>query len=57
MLRLVDVPSRNVTGFVGGTYNRFGEFDAKLMGLVNEAGEMARKRISRPGSRRKEACR
>ncbi len=26
MLRTLGVPSRNVTGFVGGTYNRFGEF-------------------------------
>ena len=28
MLRTLDIPSRNVTGFVGGTYNRFGEFYA-----------------------------
>ena len=26
MLRRVGIPSRNVTGFVGGTYNRFGEY-------------------------------
>lgn len=26
MLRTLNVPSRNVTGFVGGTYNRFGDF-------------------------------
>jgi transglutaminase-like putative cysteine protease len=26
MLRRAGVPSRNVTGFVGGTYNRFGEY-------------------------------
>ena len=26
MLRLMNVPSRNVTGFVGGTYNRFGDY-------------------------------
>ncbi len=26
MLRTVGVPTRNVTGFVGGTYNRFGRF-------------------------------
>lgn len=26
MLREVGVPSRNVTGFVGGTYNRFGDY-------------------------------
>jgi transglutaminase-like putative cysteine protease len=28
MLREVGVPSRNVTGFVGGTYNRFGKYYA-----------------------------
>jgi protein-glutamine gamma-glutamyltransferase len=28
MLRAVDIPSRNVTGFVGGTYNRFGKYYA-----------------------------
>jgi transglutaminase-like putative cysteine protease len=32
MLRVVGVPSRNVTGFVGGTYNRFGEFYAVRQG-------------------------
>ncbi len=32
MLRLLDVPSRNVTGFVGGTYNRFGDFYAVRQG-------------------------
>lgn len=26
MLRTVGIPSRNVTGFVGGTYNRFGNY-------------------------------
>jgi hypothetical protein len=26
MLRTVDVPTRNVTGFIGGTFNRFGHF-------------------------------
>ncbi len=26
MLRSLDIPSRNVTGFVGGTYNRFGKY-------------------------------
>ncbi len=26
MLRAVSVPTRNVTGFIGGTYNRFGKF-------------------------------
>lgn len=28
MLRVVGIPSRNVTGFVGGTYNRFGRYYA-----------------------------
>ena len=28
LLRTVDVPTRNVSGFVGGTYNRFGGFYA-----------------------------
>ncbi len=28
MLRQVGIPSRNVTGFVGGTYNRFGRYYA-----------------------------
>lgn len=32
MLRVAGVPSRNVTGFVGGTYNRFGEFYAVRQG-------------------------
>jgi transglutaminase-like putative cysteine protease len=26
LLRTLNVPTRNVTGFIGGTYNRFGEF-------------------------------
>lgn len=32
MLREVGVPSRNVTGFVGGTYNRFGRYYAVRQG-------------------------
>ncbi|MBK8254154.1 MAG: DUF3488 domain-containing protein [Polyangiaceae bacterium] len=28
MLRTLDVPTRNVTGFIGGTWNRFGKFYA-----------------------------
>jgi protein-glutamine gamma-glutamyltransferase len=32
MLRTVGVPTRNVTGFVGGTYNRFGKFYAVRQG-------------------------
>lgn len=32
MLRQVGVPARNVTGFLGGTYNRFGNFYAVRQG-------------------------
>jgi len=32
MLRTLDVPTRNVTGFVGGSYNRFGKFYAVRQG-------------------------
>ena len=32
LLRVRGVPSRNVTGFVGGTYNRFGQFYAVRQG-------------------------
>lgn len=32
MLRTLDIPTRNVTGFVGGTYNRFGKFYAVRQG-------------------------
>jgi protein-glutamine gamma-glutamyltransferase len=32
MLRTLGVPTRNVTGFVGGTYNRFGRFYAVRQG-------------------------
>jgi transglutaminase-like putative cysteine protease len=32
MLRTVGVPTRNVTGFIGGTYNRFGKFYAVRQG-------------------------
>jgi transglutaminase-like putative cysteine protease/uncharacterized membrane protein len=32
MLRTVRVPTRNVTGFIGGTYNRFGRFYAVRQG-------------------------
>jgi hypothetical protein len=32
LLRAVDVPTRNVTGFVAGTYNRFGRFYAVRQG-------------------------
>jgi protein-glutamine gamma-glutamyltransferase len=32
MLRTLDVPTRNVTGFVGGSYNRFGRFYAVRQG-------------------------
>jgi transglutaminase-like putative cysteine protease len=32
MLRMVGIPSRNVTGFVGGTWNRFGHYYAVRQG-------------------------
>ncbi|MCH2107860.1 MAG: transglutaminaseTgpA domain-containing protein [Polyangiaceae bacterium] len=32
LLRTLGVPTRNVTGYVGGTYNRFGEFYAVRQG-------------------------
>ncbi|RLB63053.1 MAG: hypothetical protein DRI90_07720 [Deltaproteobacteria bacterium] len=32
MLRTIDIPSRNVTGFAGGTYNKYGEFYAVRQG-------------------------
>ncbi len=32
MLRTLDVPTRNVTGFIGGSYNRFGQFYAVRQG-------------------------
>jgi hypothetical protein len=32
MLRTLGIPTRNVTGFVGGTYNRFGRFYAVRQG-------------------------
>jgi protein-glutamine gamma-glutamyltransferase len=32
LLRALNVPTRNVTGFIGGTYNRFGEFYAVRQG-------------------------
>ena len=32
MLRTLEIPTRNVTGFVGGSYNRFGEFYAVRQG-------------------------
>ncbi len=32
MLRSLGIPSRNVTGFIGGTYNRFGKFYAVRQG-------------------------
>ncbi len=32
MLRSIGIPSRNVTGFVGGTYNRFGHYYAVRQG-------------------------
>lgn len=32
MLRTIGVPTRNVTGFIGGTYNRFGQYYAVRQG-------------------------
>lgn len=32
MLRSIDIPTRNVTGFVGGTWNQFGKFYAVRQG-------------------------
>ena len=32
ILRSLDIPSRNVTGFIGGTFNRFGRFYAVRQG-------------------------
>ena len=32
MLRAVGVPARNVTGFIGGTFNRFGKYYAVRQG-------------------------
>ncbi len=32
LLRALDIPSRNITGFIGGTYNRYGEFYAVRQG-------------------------
>jgi protein-glutamine gamma-glutamyltransferase len=32
MLRTLEVPTRNVTGFIGGSYNRFGKFYAVRQG-------------------------
>ncbi|MFO0625194.1 MAG: DUF3488 and transglutaminase-like domain-containing protein [Polyangiales bacterium] len=32
LLRAADVPTRNVTGFLGGTFNRYGRFYAVLQG-------------------------
>lgn len=49
MLRAVGIPSRNVTGFVGGTYNRFGRYYAVREGdahswveaFIDEGGRTA----------------
>ncbi len=32
MLRTIGVPTRNITGFIGGTYNRFGQYYAVRQG-------------------------
>lgn len=46
MLRTVGVPSRNVTGFVGGTWNRFGQYYAVREG---DAHSWVEAYIERPG--------
>src|SRR5260370_13822425 len=39
MLRAVGIPSRNVTGFVGGTWNRFGHYYAVREGDAHSWSE------------------
>jgi protein-glutamine gamma-glutamyltransferase len=49
MLRTVGIPSRNVTGFVGGTYNRFGHFYAVREGDAHSWVEAYIDDPQRPG--------
>lgn len=49
MLRAVDIPSRNVTGFVGGTYNRFGHYYAVREGDAHSWVEAYISDSGRPG--------
>jgi transglutaminase-like putative cysteine protease len=46
MLRSIGIPSRNVTGFVGGTYNRFGHYYAVREG---DAHSWVEAYVSDPG--------
>ena len=49
MLRAVGIPSRNVTGFVGGTWNRFGHYYAVREGDAHSWVEAYVDHPSRPG--------
>jgi len=49
MLRAVGIPSRNVTGFVGGTYNRFGHYYAVREGDAHSWVEAYIADTARPG--------
>ena len=50
MLRMVGIPSRNVTGFVGGTWNRFGRYYAVREGDAHSWVEAYIDDPGRPGS-------
>ncbi len=50
MLRMVGIPSRNVTGFVGGTWNRFGHYYAVREGDAHSWVEAYVDDPWRPGS-------
>ncbi len=49
MLRTVGIPSRNVTGFVGGTWNRFGRYYAVREGDAHSWVEAYVDRAGHPG--------
>jgi transglutaminase-like putative cysteine protease len=49
MLRAIGIPSRNVTGFVGGTWNRFGRYYAVREGDAHSWVEAYLDRGGRPG--------
>jgi protein-glutamine gamma-glutamyltransferase len=49
MLRSIGIPSRNVTGFVGGTYNRFGKYYAVREGDAHSWVEAYIADVSAPG--------
>lgn len=51
MLRAVGIPSRNVTGFVGGTWNRFGHYYAVREGDAHSWVEAYIDNPTRPGWR------